>query len=119
MKRKHIFILIATAFISFNSINAQTKPTPNETINNLIEKKRAYNKTVGTGFLIQLYNGSESRARTIMGNFKAKYNWVKTKLVYDTPDWKVQVGNYRTRLDADKALNKFKEEFSGGIIIKK
>ena len=61
----------------------------------------------------------KTRARSVLNNFKAKYGWIRTKLVYDTPDWKTQVGSYRTRLDADRALNKYKEDFSGGIIIKK
>ena len=120
MKKKRRFITLALlVFIATTNLSAQTGYADNESINNLIEKKREYNKNNGTGFIIQLYNGSESQARSILNRFKAKYGWVRTKLVYDTPDWKTQVGSYRTRLDADRALNKYKEDFSGGIIIKK
>ena len=120
MKKKGNFItLILIAFIATSNLHAQTEYADNESINSLIEKKREYNKNKGTGFIIQLYNGSESKARSVLNRFKSKYSWVKTKLIYDTPDWKTQVGSYRTRLDADRALNKYREDFSGGIIIKK
>ena len=118
-KNSYIITTILILFISINSTNAQSKESENESINQLIKKRREYNQKNGTGFIIQLYNGSEATAKSILSSFKSKYNWVATKLVYDAPDWKTQVGNYRTRLDADKALNKYKEDFSGGIIIKK
>jgi len=116
---RYFIVFFLLLICSINNVNAQSKNTDIESINKLIEKKREYNKKNGTGYIIQLYNGSESRARSILNSFKSKYSWVRTKLIYDSPDWKAQVGSYRTRLDADKALNKFKEDFSGGIIIKK
>ena len=120
MKVKHLFILaIGFYFASNHELKAQNSHTDNQSINSLIKKKREYNKKYGTGFIIQLYNGSEGKAKSILNSFKTKYYWITPKLKYEAPDWKVQVGNYKTRLDADIALNKFKEDFSGGIIIKK
>jgi hypothetical protein len=37
-------------------------------------------------------------------------------LSYESPEWKVRVGNYKTRLEADRALLKFKEKFTGAIV---
>lgn len=120
MKKTYISITFLSLFFAcaFNG-NAQSNSTDNEKINSLLAKKRSYNKQNLTGFRIQLYNGSESRARGIKNNFESYFRGVYTKLVYNAPDWKVQVGNYKTRLDADIALNKIKEKFTGGIIIRK
>lgn len=120
MKSTHLFLTFLGLFlITTTDIIAQSNLTDNKEINSLLNKKREYNKNNGTGFRIQLYNGSESRARSIKNNFQSDFNDVYTKLLYDAPDWKVQVGNYRTRLDADRALNTIKDKYSGGIIIKK
>jgi len=105
--------------ISISTANAQSNYTQDEDINTLLKKKRQYNKQNGVGYRIQLYNGSEARAKSIKSDFKSKFSGIYTKLLYEAPDWKVQVGNYRTRLDADRALNSIKKKYSGGIIINK
>jgi len=114
-----ILTFLGLFLISHSTLNAQSSYTDNKEINSLLKKKREYNRKNGIGYRIQLYNGSETRARSIRNNFKSDFRGVYTKLVYEAPDWKVQVGSYRTRLDADRALNKIKEKYSGGIIIKK
>ena len=120
MKNTQLFLTFFGLFIITNlTINAQTSYTDNKDINSLLEKKRSYNKKNGVGYRIQLYNGSESQARRVKNNFQSDFRGVYTKLLYETPDWKIQVGSYRTRLDADRALNIIKEKYNGGIIIKK
>lgn len=120
MKKIQLILPFLGLFLfSNNTINAQSKYTDNKEINSLLKKKRQYNKNNGVGYIIQLYNGSETRAKSIKNNFESDFNGVYTKLVYEAPDWKIQVGNYNSRLDADRALNTFKDKYNGGIIIKK
>lgn len=117
--KKHRF-LIAILFVFIGGIisaNAQTNSTDTKDINSLIKKKRAYNKLNGTGYRIQLYNGLERTAKSLRGRFKVEYPGVYTKLSYTAPEWKIQVGNYKTRLHADRALNKIREKFSGAIVV--
>lgn len=120
MKTTYINICTISALLltSF-SVTSQTNITENKDIASLIAKKRIYNKKNGTGFRIQLYNGSETTARRIKSNFQSDFRGVFTKLEYEAPDWKVQVGSYKTKLDADRALNIIREKYSGGIIISK
>ena len=109
------FIFLVTAFAP--KANAQEKLTDNKHIISLIEKKRTYNKSNGNGYRIQLYNGLERRARSLRNRFKVEYPDVYTKLIYKQPEWKIQVGNYKTRLHADRALNEIREKFSGAIVV--
>jgi len=107
-----IFILLC--FIFSLTANAQE----NKKINEVLAKKIEYNKNnrLGKGYKIQLYNGNESTAYRIKGNFEATYGIVAS-LSYESPEWKVRVGNYKTRLEADRALLIFKEKFGGAIIL--
>lgn len=109
-------ILIVLSF-GIYKVNSQTKLTNNKNINSLIEKKREFNKRNKVGFRIQLYNGLEKTAKSVQGRFRVEYPNIRTKLSYDSPEWKIQVGNYKTRLDADRALNKIREKFSGAIVV--
>ena len=118
MKNKQLlFTFLLIGFIGVFNITAQDSYTDNKDINSLLEKKREFNKSNGYGYRIQLYNGLEKRARSFKGRFEVEFSGVYTRLKYDAPEWKIHVGNYKTRLEADKALNKIKEKFSGAIVI--
>lgn len=116
---KSLFILFLFTLVSFSTIKAQSKYTDNQNILSLLKKKREYDKTHGYGFRIQLYNGLETTARNILYGFNRDFPGVYSKLSYENPDWKVQVGSYKTRLDADRALRDISEKFSGAIVISK
>ncbi len=109
-----IKIITLICFVFSVNLNAQEE----QKIDAVLAQKIEYNKNnrKGKGFKIQLYNGNESKAYRIKGNFEAAYGIVAV-LSYESPEWKVRVGNYKTRLEADRALLKFKEKFSGAIIL--
>ncbi|RCS26257.1 SPOR domain-containing protein [Polaribacter sp. WD7] len=108
-----IFFLIAISI----DFCAQNQTNESAEIKNIIAKKRDYNERYGYGFRIQLYNGNEQKSRKIRARFRAEFPGYITKLVYKSPEWKVQVGNYKTKLEADKDLLIFREKFSGIIVI--
>ena len=118
MKNKFYFAAFLLVLIAGNhSISAQNSTNSSAQIKNLIAKKRAFNSKFGYGFRVQIFYGDETKARGIQNKFKVNFPNVYTKLDYEQPYWKVQVGNYRTRLEADKAMVSFSEKFSGLIII--
>ncbi|SHM85208.1 SPOR domain-containing protein [Polaribacter sp. KT 15] len=110
-------IFLFCLFVSIGNLNAQNSTKKDKEVTNLLEKKRSYNKSNGYGYSIQIYYGNERTARSKHARFKVLYPRVYTKLVYNNPDWKVQVGNYKTKLEADRANLIFKKEFSGTIVV--
>jgi septal ring-binding cell division protein DamX len=118
MKNKFYLAAFLLVLIAGNrSISAQNNTNSSTQIKNLIAKKRAFNSKFGYGFRVQIFYGDETKARGIQNKFKVNFSNVYTKLDYEQPYWKVQVGNYRTRLEADKAMVSFSEKFSGLIIV--
>tara|TARA_R110002074_G_scaffold133793_3_gene277556 strand:+ start:84 stop:452 length:369 start_codon:yes stop_codon:yes gene_type:complete len=110
------FILFAI-LLGTSSLYSQNKTNTSNEVKNLIDKKRSFNKQYGYGYRVQIYYGEETKARSIENKFKINFPNVYTKLDYDQPYWKVQVGNYKTKLEADKAVINFSEKFSGLIVI--
>jgi len=88
-------------------------------INDLIEKKRTFNKTHKNSlvFKIQLYNGTETEAVEIKEEFESKYEQYKVQLTYDPPEWKTQIIGFKTRLDADRALLIVREDYENAIVL--
>lgn len=110
-----VFFFIATTYIV--DVKAQNKTNSSKEIKELIAKKRAFNDKYGYGYTIQIYYGNETKARSLRSKFRIDFPKVSTNLNYEQPYWKVQVGNYKRRLEADKAALQFSEKFSGLIVI--
>ena len=118
MKKGHFYItLIALLFCGVMTGYSQSSTTQNDTLKKFIQKKRAYNKKYGYGYRIQLYNGFETEVKKTRAKFRIKFPDVKTYIIYKSPEWKVQVGNYKTKLEADRALLAFKDQFYGALVV--
>lgn len=118
MKNKLLLVtFLASAFCGIQTISAQNSTNSSKQIKDLIAKKRAYNKEFGFGYKIQIYYGNETKAKSLRNKFRLEFPKVYNALEYDQPYWKVQVGNYKTKLEADKDVVLFKEKFSGIIVI--
>ena len=109
--------LIVGGIFNAQIVFSQEEKTDNQLIVELNNKKIEFNKAYGYGYRIQLYNGFEVEAKKIRAEFRIQYPEVKTYLVYRQPEWKIQVGSYKTKLEADRALLVIKKKFSSAIVI--
>ena len=112
-----ISCLLFVGFLTSQTIYSQSIKSDSTLINELISKKRSFNKEFGYGFRIQLYNGFEIEAKKTEAKFKIDFPEIKTYLLYRQPEWKIQVGFYKTKLEADKALLDFKRKYRSAIVI--
>jgi hypothetical protein len=112
-------ILIGVFLMFLLNISFSYAQSENEKITNLIEQKRSFNKQNKNSsiYKIQLYNGSESQAYKIRTDFQSTFPEYKTNIIYKSPEWKTQVGNFETRLEADRVFLIIKEKFSGAIVL--
>jgi hypothetical protein len=112
-----ISCLFFVGFLTSQTIYSQSKKSDSTLINELISKKRSFNKEFGYGFRIQLYNGFETEAKKTETKFKINFPEIKTYLLYRQPEWKIQVGFYKTKLEADRALLDLKRKYGSAIVI--
>lgn len=72
------------------------------------------------GFRIRIYIGSKPAAREesleALMRFNRRYPHIQAYRSYSTPNFKVSVGNFRTRVDAEILLNEIKGEFPDAFI---
>ncbi len=124
-----VFFLIFSAFSivsqaqkdtnsSFSDQN--TTATVNINANSNIEKlvKTKFSENNKDNFKIQLYYGSLNKAHSVLSNFNTKFTDWTGKIEYETPNYKVWVGNFQTRLEADRALMKISKSFPHAFIFK-
>ncbi|MDB5119495.1 MAG: preprotein translocase [Sphingobacteriales bacterium] len=65
------------------------------------------------GYRIQIYSGSDRKlAYAEQTRFKGLYPQIFAYITYIQPNYKVRVGDFRTRMDAEKFMYSIKQNFS-------
>ncbi|MGM5468883.1 SPOR domain-containing protein [Flavobacteriaceae bacterium LMO-SS05] len=85
-----------------------------------ISKLLEFKKDLSTVDLykIQVYQGNRSGAEAAKSKFFSTYDEWPISMEYETPNYKIWVGNFRSRLEADKALIKIKKNYFNAFIFK-
>jgi len=83
-----------------------------------LKMKMAAEGEIIDGYTIQLYYGTREEADKVLKNYKGKYIQWKASIKYETPNYKVWVGNFTKRIGADRALLKIQKYFPTAFILK-
>jgi len=93
-------------------------------VNVLVNKHIAFNENLKgiQGYRIQIYfdsgNNSKSKALSVKSEFTSKYGEVGCYVMFQEPNYKVRVGDFRNRIDATRFLKKIYEQFQNAFIVK-
>lgn len=69
-------------------------------------------------YKIQIFSGSLDASEKEKSKFENSVSNWSSELVYETPNYKVWVGKFRTRLEADRALLEIQKTFPSAFIFK-
>jgi len=112
-----IFIIVLILHFSTQAQNGKVEITQSIEIEKVIEIKKEINKNKSM-LRIQIFNGSREEAN----NTKEKFENIKVDsiidMVYETPNYKIWVGNYKTQLEADIKLLEIKRYFPDAFIFR-
>ena len=118
-------IILSFLFIGFSNyyVCAQDQ---NITINQdpkfeqLLNEKRKINTslTVNDSYKIQVFTGSSENAKKTLNEFRQEFTDIDATIVFNTPNYKVWVGSFRTRIEAEKTLVNIKNRYKNVLLIK-
>lgn len=124
--KSFFFTIVATIVVVFfnSTVFAQkVEIIADAKISSLVAKHIAFNENRKgiKGFRIQIFfdsgNNSKSNAVSAMKEFTNKYSEIGAYLTFNEPNFKVRVGDFRTRLDAKRLLAKIIDEFPNSFIV--
>lgn len=115
-----IFTLVFMA--SSNAVSAQNgrvtvKEDPRVTSLMSLKTYMQKENKLTDGYTIQLYYGELSKANSTLKEYKQKFTQWPASIEYETPNYKVWVGNFQDRLEADRALMNVQEYFPSAFIL--
>ena len=92
----------------------------NSKFENLLNEKRKINAsiTVNDIYKIQIYNGDSETSKKTLIDFKKEFLSFDGTIVFYTPAYKVWVGNFKTRIEAEKNLMVFRKKYPNAFVIK-
>jgi len=114
-------VIIILIFFNFNSIKAQSVTVNQDPkFEQLLNEKRKVNSsiTVNNRYKIQIFNGASEASKKTLIQFKKDNKNYDATIVFSTPIYKVWVGNFKTRIEAERNLNNLKKKYPNAILIK-
>ena len=122
--RAAIFLILNFSFFiaPVFSQGSRFSVTGDVAVNAMVERHVEFNNRVKTipGFRVQIasFSGANSKnsAFSLRDRFVIDYPAVQAYIVFDEPNFKVKVGDFRTRLEAYAFLQQIKEVYKGYII---
>lgn len=122
-------LLIFLIFLAIGSFAQNNKPgevqiIEDVRIDTLLAKHKAlneYNPDI-EGWRIEIFfesgNNSKRLAIEAQSGFISKYTEVPTHLIFQAPYYKVRVGDYRTRLEAEEFLKRISGSYPNAFVVK-
>ena len=120
--KNSFFTLAITIQISSFSYAQEAKVSVNQDVKfeQLLNEKRKINSsiTINDRYKIQIFNGDSENSKKALINFKKENKNMDGTIVFSTPMYKVWIGNFKTRIDAEKNLQLLKKKFPNAFLIK-
>ncbi|MDL2141557.1 MULTISPECIES: SPOR domain-containing protein [Flavobacterium] len=119
---KRVFFTLTMITLAYN-IQAQDQ---NLTLNQdpkfeqLLNDKRKINTSISTNdtYKIQIFSGKSEEAKKTLSDFKREYSNIDGTIIFNTPNYKVIVGNFKTRIEAERNLADIKKRHKNVFLLK-
>ena len=117
-----LLVLFLSALFSVNSIGQTSKITvsQDQKFDQLLNEKRKINVSMATneGYKVQIYSGDSESSKRELAKFKTDFNYLDATIIFNTPYYKVWVGNFKLKIDAQRHLLEIQKKYPNSIIIK-
>jgi hypothetical protein len=122
--RPHIVIfLFLFAALTVRAQQASVEVIRDPAIDALVNKHILVNQNMHgiPGYRIQIFfdsgNNSKTRGQTVYETFSSRYPDIPAYLTFKAPNYKVRVGNFRTRLEAVRFLQEILPDYPGAYVV--
>lgn len=120
--RKQFYSIILFLFLSSNCFSQEEKTSISQysRFEQLLNEKRKINSsiTINDRFKIQIFSGESETSKKALTDFRRDNKNIDATIVFSTPIYKVWVGNYKTRIEAENRLQALKKKYPNAFLVK-
>ena len=121
LKIRFLLVFIGVCLFSISANGQENSIRYNDTLTKkFYNLKKEYSKRVfeSTFYTIQIYYGGLEEADSILEDFRENYQEIKSNLIFETPNYKVRIGEYKDINIASQKLEKIRRIYPSSFIIK-
>ncbi len=118
-EKKRLFL--GLFFLNFNILFSQQVTVEQDPkFEQLLAEKRKINAaiTVNNRYKIQLFSGASEDAKKMLALFRKDNKQYDATIVFSTPIYKVWVGNFKSRIEAERNLILLKKKYPNALVVK-
>jgi plasmid maintenance system killer protein len=120
---KKIFFLSLTVSLTSITLQAQDRNLnvrQDAKFEQLLNEKRKINASIAVNerYKIQIFSGDSDKAKKALADCKQQFNNLDGTIVFNTPNYKVWIGNFRTRIEAERNLIELRKKYDNVFLIK-
>lgn len=122
LKKITLTSILFTIFLSSQNIFSQSNKSNIEQdikIEQLLAEKRKNNSaiTVNDKYKIQIFYGNIEESKKSLTTFKKDFPKTDGTIVFNNPSYKVWIGSFKSKIEAEKALLLIKKKYPTAVII--
>ena len=112
-----LFICLLFSCLPILSQNSKITVNQSSKLDSIIKLKKELNSKVQK-LRIQIFNGDRENAELVMKEYLDIFNDTSANIIYETPNYKIWVGNFYNQLEADKRLIEIRKKFRSAFIFR-
>ena len=112
-----LFICLLFSYFPILSQNGKVTINQSSKLDSVVKLKKELNGKV-QNLRIQIFNGDRENAELVMKEYLEIFNDTSASIIYETPNYKIWVGNFYNQLEADKKLIEIRKKFRSAFIFR-
>ncbi len=123
INRKPLHLIASLVLMSTLNAVAQTSNITvqqDPKFEQLLNEKRRVNSslTVNDRYKIQVFNGDSESSKRVLNEVRREFTALDATIVFSTPAYKVWVGNFKTRIEAERNLQMLSKRYPTALVIR-
>ena len=116
----YFFILSSFFCLSSRAQDGKTNISVDPKIDQLLKEKRKLNTGLflNEAYKIQIFYGNSEESKKKLQEFKREFEDLDGTIIFNSPNYKVWVGNFKTRIEVERAMVDIKKKYPTALIIK-
>lgn len=115
--------LLITSFFFNQKASSQTVKfniVQDPKFENLLNEKRKINSsiTINDRYKIQIFYGTNEEAKKALTTFRKDYKNLDGTIVYSNPTYKVWVGTFKTRIEAERQYKEILKKYPNALLLR-
>ena len=116
----YFFIISSFFCLSSRAQDGKTSVSVDPKIDQLLKEKRKLNTGLflNEGYKIQIFYGNSEESKKKLQEFKKEFKDLDGTIIFNSPNYKVWIGNFKTRIEVERAMVDIKKKYPTALIIK-